>query len=369
MILVNQPALDGNERKYLLDCVDSGWISSEGPYVKRFEQAYGARLGRKHAISVSSGTAALDAAVLALELKPGDEVILPAFTIICCASAITRAGATPVLVDCDPVTWNMDLDQVRARITPRTRAIMAVHIYGLPVDMDPLLTLARQHGLRVIEDAAEAIGLKYKDRECGGLGDVSCTSFYANKHITTGEGGMVLTSDDGLAERVARYRNLCFIPPRRFVHEELGWNYRMCNLQAALGLAQFEKLDRSIARKRWLGGLYQELLKDVAGIRLPLDRTAYAENVYWVFGVVLGDEVPFDAAEAAARMLAKGVQTRPFFWCLHEQPVFAKMSLFAGERYPVSERIARRGFYLPSGLSTTEEEVRASAAALKEILR
>lgn len=369
MILVNQPALDGNERKYLLDCVDSGWISSEGPYVKRFEQSYGARLGRKHAISVSSGTAALDAAVLALELKPGDEVILPTFTIICCASAITRAGATPVVVDCDPVTWNMDLAQVRARITPRTRAIMAVHIYGLPVDMDPLLTLAREHGLRVIEDAAEAIGLKYKDRECGGMGDVSCTSFYANKHITTGEGGMILTSDDGIAERAARYRNLCFIPPRRFVHEELGWNYRMCNLQAALGLAQFEKLDRSVARKRWLGGLYQELLKDVPGIQLPLDRTPCAENVYWVFGVVLGDEVPFDATEAAARMLAKGVQTRPFFWCLHEQPVFAKMGLFTGEHYPVSERLARRGFYLPSGLSTTEEEVRTSAAAVKEILR
>jgi perosamine synthetase len=369
MILVNQPRLDGNEKRYLIECIETGWISSEGPFVKRFESGYAQRVGRKHAISVSSGTAALDAAVLALDLQPGDEVILPAFTIVCCASAITRAGATPVLVDCDPATWNMDVEQVRSRISPRTRAIMAVHIYGLPVEMDPIVDLARQHGLRVIEDAAEAIGLKYKGRECGGLGDVSCVSFYANKHITTGEGGMILTDDDLIAERCRRYRNLCFIPPRRFVHEELGWNYRMCNLQAALGLAQLEKLDQSIDRKRWMGGVYQELLSGVAGIQLPLDSTTYAENVYWVFGVVLGDEVPFDATEAATRLAAKGVQTRPFFWPMHEQPVFTKMGLFSGDRHPVSERLARRGFYLPSGLSTTEQEVRASVEALKEILR
>jgi perosamine synthetase len=368
MIPVNRPRLEGNEREYLLECVDSGWISSEGPFVKRFEQGYGARLGRRHAISVTSGTAALDCAILALQLEPGTEVILPTFTIVSCASAITRAGATPVLVDCDPVTWNMDVAQVRARITPRTRAIMPVHIYGLPVDMDPVLELAREHGLRVVEDAAEAIGLKYKGRECGSMGDVSCVSFYANKHITTGEGGMILTSDDGIAERCASYRNLCFQPSRRFVHEELGWNYRLCNVQAALGLAQLEQLDRSTELKRWMGGLYQELLGDVAGIRLPADKTPFAENVYWVFGVVLEDDVPFDAAEAAVRLAAKGIQTRPFFWPLHEQPVFRKLGLFAGESYPVSERIARRGFYLPSGLGISEQEIRASAAALRQIL-
>ena len=368
MIPVNQPRLDGNERKYLLECLDSGWISSEGPFVKRFEQAYGQRLGRRHAIAVNSGTAALEAAVLALQLEPGDEVIVPAFTIICCASAITRAGATPVLVDCDPQTWNMDVEQVRARITPRTRALMPVHVYGLPVDMDPLLELAKRHGLRVVEDAAEAIGLKYKGRECGSMGDVGCVSFYANKHVTTGEGGMILTSDDGIAERCAGYRNLCFVPPRRFVHEDLGWNYRMCNLQAALGLAQLEKLDRALEIKRWMGGLYQDLLRDVAGIQLPRDRTPWAENGYWVFGVVLNDDVPFDAAEAATRLAAKGVQTRPFFWPLHEQPVLRRMGLFEGESYPVSERLARRGLYLPSGLGISEQEIRTSAGALKEIL-
>jgi perosamine synthetase len=367
MIPVNRPRLTGNERRYLLECVDSGWISSEGPFVKRFEQGYAARLGRRHGISVNSGTAALEAAVLALQLEPGDEVILPAFTIISCASAVVRAGATPVLVDCDPRTWNMDVEQAAARITPRTRAIMPVHIYGLPVEMDPLLELARGHGLRVVEDAAEAIGLRYKGRECGSMGDVSCISFYANKHITTGEGGMILTSDDAIAERCARYRNLCFELPRRFVHEELGWNYRMCNVQAALGVAQLETLDESIRIKRRIGRLYQELLEGTPGLQLPLDQTASAENVYWVFGVVLEDDVPFDAAEAAKRLADKGVQSRPFFWPLHEQPVLRKMGLFAGERYPVSERLARRGFYLPSGLGNTEQEIRTSAAALREI--
>jgi perosamine synthetase len=368
MIPVNRPRLAGKEREYLLECVDSGWISSEGPFVKRFEQGYGARLGRRHAISVNSGTAALEAAVLALQLQSGDEVIVPTFTIISCASAIVRAGATPVVVDCDPLTWNMDVEQVRARITPRTRAIMPVHIYGLPVEMDPILELAREHGLRVVEDAAEAIGLQYKGRECGSMGDVSCISFYANKHITTGEGGMILTSDDAIAERCARYRNLCFEPARRFVHEELGWNYRMCNLQAALGVAQLEKVDESIAIKRRMGRLYQEVLAETPGLQLPQDRTPSAENVYWVFGVVLGDDVPFDAVEAATRLAAKGVQTRPFFWPLHEQPVLRKMGLFADERHPVAERLARRGLYLPSGLGTSEEEIRASAAALREIL-
>ena len=368
MIPVNRPRLEGNERKYLMECVDSGWISSEGPFVKRFEQAYGARLARRHAIAVSSGTAALDVAMLSLGLQPGDEVIVPAFTIICCASAVTRAGATPVLVDCDPLTWNMDVGKVRARITPRTRAIMAVHLYGLPVDMDPLLDLAREHGLRVVEDAAEAIGLKYKGRECGSMGDVSCVSFYANKHISTGEGGMILTSDDAIAERCERYRNLCFTEPRRFVHEDLGWSYRMCNIQAALGLAQLEALERSVEIKRWMGGLYQGLLRGVAGIQLPQDRTPWAENAYWVFGVVLGDAVPFDAAEAGSRLAGNGIQTRPFFWPLHEQPALQKMGLFGGERYPVSERLARRGFYLPSGLGISEQEIRMSAAALKDVL-
>ena len=368
MIPVNRPALDGNERQYLLECIDSGWVSSEGPFVARFENAFAKRLGRRHAIAVSSGTAALDAALAALRLQAGDEVIVSAFTIISCVSAIVRAGATPVLVDCDPRTLTVDVDALRMRIGPRTRAIMPVHIYGLPADMGPILELAREHGLRVIEDAAEAIGVRYRDRECGSFGDASCMSFYANKHVTSGEGGMIFTDDDEVAARCRALRNLCFTSERRFVHEELGWNWRMCNLQAAVGLAQLERLDDTVARKREIGRLYQDLLADVAQVELPPEAIGDTRNGYWVFGLQLRDEVPFDAAEAAQRLLAMGVQTRPFFWPMHEQPVLRRMGLFDGERYPVAERAARRGFYLPSGSGTSDDEIRSAARATREVL-
>lgn len=369
MIPVNEPLLDGNEARYLLECIATGWISSEGPFVERFEAEMAARVGRRYGVAVTNGTAALEAAVVALGLGPGDEVILPTFTIISCAAAVVRAGATPVVVDCDPVTWNMDVGQVADRITPRTRAIMAVHIYGLPVDMDPLLALAERHGLRVIEDAAEMHGQTYRGRPCGSFGDLSVFSFYPNKHVTTGEGGMILTDDPALAERCRSLRNLCFQPGRRFVHEELGWNLRMSNLQAAVGVAQLERLDEFVARKRRMGRRYTELLANVPGLQLPLPATDYAENIYWVYGVVLDDALPFDAEEAMARLRRAGVGTRPFFWPMHEQPVFRRMGLFANERHPVAERLARRGFYLPSGLALTDQQIEQAAQALQECLR
>ncbi|MCS6842874.1 MAG: DegT/DnrJ/EryC1/StrS family aminotransferase [Caldilineales bacterium] len=361
--------MDGNEARYLQECIATGWISSEGPFVERFEAEMAARVGRRYGVAVTNGSAALEAAVVALGLGPGDEVILPTFTIISCAAAVVRAGATPVVVDCDPVTWNMDVEQVAARITPRTRAIMAVHIYGLPVDMDPLLALAERYGLRVIEDAAEMHGQTYRGRPCGSFGDLSVFSFYPNKHVTTGEGGMILTDDPALAERCRSLRNLCFQPGRRFVHEELGWNLRMSNLQAAVGVAQLERLDQFVARKRRMGRRYTELLADVPGLQLPLPATDYAENIYWVYGVVLQDEVPFDAEEAMARLRRLGVGTRPFFWPMHEQPVFRRMGLFAAERHPVAERLARRGFYLPSGLALTDQQIEQAAQAVRECVR
>ncbi len=367
-IPVNTPLLDGREREYLLECIDTGWVSSEGPFVRRFEEGLAARVGRAQGIAVTNGTAALELAVAALGLGPGDEVIMPTFTIISCAAAVFRAGATPVLVDCDPGTWNMDPEQVAERITPRTRAIMVVHIYGLPVDMDPILELAAKHDLFVIEDAAEAHGLTYRDRPCGGFGDLSVFSFYPNKHVTTGEGGMVLADDPKLAERCRSLRNLCFQPRQRFVHDELGWNLRMTNLQAALGVAQLERLDEFAARKRRMGAIYTELLADLPGIQLPLARTAYAQNIYWVYGLVLGDEYSFDAREVMTRLGHQGIGTRPFFWCMHEQPVFQKLGLFHAESYPNAQRLARRGFYLPSGLALSDEQIRRCAATLKEVL-
>jgi len=368
MIPVNEPLLDGNEKRYLLECIDTGWISSEGPFVERFEAEMAARVGRKHGVAVTNGSAALEAAVVALGLGPGDEVILPTFTIISCAAAVVRASATPVLVDCDPVTWNMDVAQAADRITPRTKAIMVVHIYGLPADMDPLLALAERHGLKIIEDAAEMHGQAYRGRPCGSFGDLSVFSFYPNKHVTTGEGGMILTDDAALAERCRSLRNLCFQPGRRFVHEELGWNLRMSNLQAAVGVAQLERLDESVARKRRMGRRYTELLAGVPGLQLPLASTEYAENIYWVYGVVLGDAVPFDAEEAMRRLRPAGVGTRPFFWPMHEQPVFRKMGLFLDEHYPVAERIAHRGFYLPSGLALTDSQIEQVSRAVREQL-
>lgn len=368
MIPVNEPLLHGNEKKYLDECIDTGWISSEGPFVREFEARFAARVGRRHGIAVCNGTAALEAAVAALRIGPGDEVIMPAFTIISCAGAVVRAGAVPVLVDSDPATWNMDVCRIEERITPRTRAIMVVHIYGLPVDMDPVLKLAEKHGLKVIEDAAEAHGLTYHDRPCGSFGDLSTFSFYPNKHVTTGEGGMIVTDDDMLAERCRSLRNLCFQNKKRFVHEELGFNFRMTNLQAALGLAQLERLDQFVEVKRRMGQRYTELFAGTKGVQLPMQSTEYADNIYWVYGLVLGDDVAFDADEAMQRLGERKIGTRPFFWPMHEQPVFRRMGLFAGESYPVAERLARRGFYVPSGLALTDAQMDEVAAALVEIL-
>ena len=351
----NEPLLNGNEKKYLDECIDTGWISSEGPFVTRLEEGMSRLTGRKHGVAVCNGTVALELALQALDLTPGSEVIMPTFTIISCASAIVRAGCVPVLVDSNPQTWNMDLSQVEARITPRTAAIMAVHLYGLPVDMKPLMALAQKYRLAVIEDAAEAIGQTAYGTPCGAFGDISCFSFYPNKHVTTGEGGMVLCDDDALAARCRSLRNLSFVPERRFVHRELGHNFRMSNIQAAIGVAQMEKLPESLKKKRAIGARYQELLKNVRGVQLPLERTPYAENLYWVFGLVLNDDVPIEEQGCERRLQALGVGTRPFFWPMHEQPVFLEQGLFKGERYPVAERIARRGLYVPTGLALTDE--------------
>jgi perosamine synthetase len=376
MIPVNQPLLEGNEKKYLAECIDTGWISSEGPFVTRFEEQMAAAVGRRHGIAVCNGTAALEAAVAALDLQPGDEVVMPAFAIISCAMAVVRCGCVPVLVDSDPVNWNVDTGKLREKLEQeigkngnrRIKAIMVVHIYGLPTDMDPILEMADRYGLAIIEDAAEMHGQSYKGRPCGSFGALSTFSFYPNKHITTGEGGMLLTDDDALAERCRSLRNLCFQGGRRFVHEELGFNFRMSNLQAAVGVAQLERLEEFVARKRRMGRRYTEGLAGAEGLELMPERTSYAENIYWVYGVVLKDEVPFDAAAAMSRLAERGIGSRPFFWPMHEQPVFRRMGLFKNQTFPVSERLARRGFYLPSGLALSAEQADEVTEAVKRLM-
>lgn len=367
-IAVNEPDLSGREKEYLTQCIETGWISSEGPFVKEFEEKFSQRVGRKYGIAVSNGSAALDVAVKALRLPGGSEVIMPAFTIISCASAILRAGLMPVLVDADSATWNMDTGKIEEKITSKTKAIMVVHIYGIPTDMKPVLEIADKYGLKIIEDAAEMHGQTCYGKSCGSFGDVSIFSFYPNKHVTTGEGGMVVTDDPQLAEYSHSLRNLCFQPKRRFIHEELGFNYRLTNLQAALGVAQLERLDKFIEKKRKIGKFYNEHLSGIKELQLPPLSTRYAENIYWVFGMVLSDKVPFDADEMMSRMTKLNVGTRPFFWGMHEQPVFNKMGLFREEHYPVTERISRRGFYIPSGLGIRKEQQTRVVEAIKQVL-
>jgi perosamine synthetase len=368
-IPVNSPLIDGNEKKYLAECIESGWISSEGPFVEKFERHLADYSKRNHGIAVSSGTAALDVAIEVLGISSGDEVIMPTFTIISCIHQIIRVGAKPVLIDSDPVTWNMNINQIEEKITSRTKAIMVVHIYGLPVDLDPILDLASHYGLKVIEDAAEMHGQRYKDKPCGSFGDISTFSFYPNKNITTGEGGMILTNNDKLAEDSRSLRNLCFQPNKRFVHERLGWNYRMTNMQAALGLAQSEQLSQFVERKRIMGSKYTNLLSGQSGIQLPLAKTDYADNIYWVFGLILNDSIDFNAEEAIIKLSNKGIGCRPFFYPMHKQPVLLKMGLFKGESYPVSEKLYKRGFYIPSGIALNEEQINRVANSVIEVLQ
>jgi perosamine synthetase len=365
VIPVNEPLIGEREAAYVLDCMRSGWISSEGPYIARFEDAWAAYCGARYGIAVTNGTAALYAAIAALGLGPGDEVILPSFTIIGCAHAILAAGATPVLVDADPATWCIDVSEVGERITPRTRVILAVHIYGHPVDMQPLRDLASRYGLKIVEDAAEAHGAEYRGARAGSLGDIACFSFYANKILTTGEGGMVLTDDPALAERVRSYRNLGFRADRRFYHTEFGRNERMTAVQAAIGCAQVEDIDARVRRKREIGRRYTAQLRGVDGLQLPVEMP-WAKNVYWMYGMVLDESIGIDAMTFASRLLRRGVVTRPFFLGMHEQPVFLEQGLFAGERYPVTERIASQGLYLPSGLTLTDAQIDRVAAVVRE---
>jgi perosamine synthetase len=281
-----------------------------------------------------------------------------------------------VLVDSEPRTWGMDISQVESKITPRTRAIMPVHIYGHPVDMDPLLALADKYHLAIVEDAAEVHGAEYLSgrssgdpvwRRCGGMGDISTFSFFANKLITTGEGGMVLTSDPKYAEKARNLRNLCFHADRRFYHTELGYNYRLTNLQAALGLAQLERFEEIVAKKRWMGPAYTEHLKNIEVLQLPVEEP-WARQVYWMYGLVLDESTNMDAVEFAKRLQALGVQTRPFFLGMHEQPVFLERGLFRGEHYPVAERMARQGLYLPTGLALTLEQLERVCKAVQTIV-
>jgi perosamine synthetase len=373
---VNEPLLTDEDFAPLEDAFRSGWISSAGRYVEEFEAGWSNYCGHTHGIGVANGTVALQVAVDAVGLGPGDEVIMPSYTIISCAMAVVRAGAKPVLVDCCPRTYNMAVDELEARITPQTKAIMVVHIFGHPVDMDPVLRLAERHGLYIIEDAAEVHGARYLSgretaspgwKTCGGMGHISTFSFFANKLITTGEGGMLLTSDERLAQRCRDLRNLCFLPERRFLHRELGHQFRLTNMQAAVGVNQVKRIESIVDRKRSIAAEYSARLGDLQMLQLPIEES-WARSVYWVYSLLLADDHPMDAVSFTSALKAKGIETRPFFLGMHEQPVFHDMGLFVGEHYPVTERIARKGLYIPSGLAITAEQMDLVCAAVRDVL-
>lgn len=372
MISVNEPSLGEVEEQLVADCIQTGWISSSGGYIERFESEWAAICERRFGVAVSNGTVALQLAVAAAQLPSGTEIIMPTFTIVSCALAAIYNNCVPVFVDSDPATWCVDVRLIEERISDRTSAIMPVHIYGHPVDMTPVMDLASKYGLSVIEDAAEAHGALYREdsdsdwRPCGSFGVASTFSFYANKAVTTGEGGMVLTDDQRVAERARSLRNLAFVPQRRFLHHQAGHNFRITNLQAALGVGQLTRFDEIIKKKRAIAAAYLRLLQDEELLALPVERE-WARSIYWMFGLVLDDRVPFEADEFASRLLRRGIETRPFFLGMHEQPLFQGGHTSAYS-FPVADRLARRGLYLPSGLALKEEQIEYVATSVRQAL-
>ena len=318
---VYEPLLAGKELEYVSDCITSGWISSLGKYIGQFENLFAQFIGTRHAVAVSNGTTALHLALATLGIGPGDEVILPSLTFVATANAVHYTGATPVFVDSELDTWNIDPAAIAGAITPRTKAIIPVHVYGHPANMQPILDLARQHDLWVIEDAAEAHGALYQGKRVGSLGHINAFSFYGNKIITTGEGGMLTTDDDALAEKVRFLRDHAMSPVKRYWHTEIGYNYRITNLQAAVGVAQMERIEEFIARKRWIAQTYNDGLRGVRGITLP-PEASWAKSVYWMYSVLFTEEFPISRDEVGVRLKQQNIDSRRFFYPIHVMPPY-----------------------------------------------
>lgn len=370
-IPVNEPLLIGNEKKYLTDCINSGWVSSDGPLVKKFEKKFAEYVSRAYASTVSSGSAALDLAFKAIGLEKNDEVILPSFTIISCLLPILKAGAKPVFIDCNKDNWNMNTQELEKKITKKTKAILAVHIYGLPSHIVKIKKIAKKFKIYLIEDAAEAHGITVGKKRCGSFGDISTFSFYANKHITTGEGGMLVTDNKFLIKKINYYKNLCFGEKQnRFIHEEEGWNYRMSNLQAAVGLAQLEKISNTIKIKKNIGKLYNKFLQslDHDFLQLPQKSFLNSLNHYWVYGILLNPKYKVKANEFCKRLNKRGVGTRPFFYPLHKQPILKKYKFKIRDKFPNTELISNYGLYLPSGVGLRKDQIKYVIKILKDTI-
>lgn len=385
MIPISKPIIPKKAKKYLLDSLNSGWISGAGPYVAKFEDQFANFTGAKFAIACSSGTTAIHLALASLNIGPGDEVILPSFTMISTILPVIYTGATPILVDVEDSTGNIDPNLVEKKLTHKTRAIIPVHINGHPADMTSLLNLAQKYNLSIIEDAAEAHGAEYKlppsslRRPClptgrqgsikkvGSIGNLGCFSFYANKIVTAGEGGMVTTNSSQLSARLRSLRNLARSPKKHFYHQEIAFNYRMSSLQAALGLASLEEVEMILQRKRKIASLYNQLLKDIKSIELP-SEASWAKSVYWQYGIKIKSGSKLNRDQLADILASNNIETRNFFIPLHLQPVFKKMGLFKGEKYPVAENLGKVGLNIPTGPNIKISQIRYIAKIIKDSL-
>ena len=368
-IPVNTPLITKQDISSVNRVLKKGWISSAGPEISKFENKMAKLTKRKYASCVSSGTAALEIAVKALGIGKNDEVIMPAFTIISNALAILRNSAKPILIDSDLGTWNIKIKDIEKKITKRTKAIMLPHIYGFPNDMDKIEKIVKKNKIFLIEDAAEMIGQTYKNRPCGSFGNISTFSFYANKHITTGEGGMLLTNDPKLDRKIKSLRNLCFGTKNRFNHSDIGWNYRFTNIQASLGLNQLSRIKKIIKKKRKIGKFYYDNLHNNRHIIIQPESLGYAKNIHWVFGVLLRKKSEINLISLRKKLLKKHIQTRSFFWPMHKQEIFKKMGLFKNMSLPNCEYLSSNGFYLPSGLGLKDNQLKIIVKTLNEILK
>lgn len=369
-IPVCRPWLPGNEKKYVLDAIETNWISSSGKYIEKFEEEFSKFCGVNYGVSCTNGFAALHLACMTIGLKKGDEVIVPTFTMSAPVNAVILTGAKPVLVDADKDTYCIDANKIEEKINKKTKAIIAVHIYGHPSSMDKILNIAKKYNLKVIEDAAEAHGAEYKGKKVGSIGDIGCFSFYANKPLTTGEGGMAITNNLIYYEKMKKLRNYAF-EHLRFLHKDFGVNYRMSNLHAAIGLAQTENAEMLVNARKKTGEKYNKLLKNIKGIIIPVEKEN-CKNVYWMYGIVLSDEIKQSREEIVKKLKENGIETRDFFIPMHKQPVFLEKKIEnvpdCNGYFPISEKIGKKGFYLPSSSDLTDEEIEYICKKLREIL-
>lgn len=362
---VNEPIVSKQAKKYVNEALDTGWISSAGSYIDKFEKDFADYIGVNYATTVSNGTTAIHLALDALGVNKGDEVIIPDLTIISCAAAVVYLGAKPVFVDVEEKTGNIDPDKIEAAITTKTKAIMVVDLYGHPADYTRIKKVAKKYNLPIIEDAAEAHGAEYKGKKAGSLGDIATFSFYANKILTTGEGGMVVTNSKKLIDIVKRKKNLSHMPGKRFFHKEIGYNYRLTNLQAALGLGHLEEIEKFLNKKLETANYYTKHLSKLNSIKLPTQEE-YAKSVYWMYNIEITDKCPFSREELMGKLMEKGIDTRTYFYSMHTQPALQKY-VKKDQKFPISDKLSKSGFYIPSGLALTKEQMKYVVTAIKQI--